>query len=322
MKKENISINDYIKEFDINAENIKNLKDKIEKEINEINISYDKIEKETSKSFELKHEKLLKEEEDIKDKLQTEVTKIKSELEEYLSLSNALIKNYEKINKGIEKLNKGDKNNNINLLQNLTYVSKINKSQKEMINFSQKLMKSLKLNYIEDNIKYEEYYFNGLSIPKDIQISIIKSNEISLSWNIDDFNLVNIDKNKLKYKVEIRKENEKFTNIYEGNNKNCIINKLHLNTNYEIRICSMHNNIFSAWSEIKKIKKIISKLDSIILNESKRCDEFLNKIYEWTGGKNMELLYRGTRDGMTGEEFHTRCNNKGPTICLFKNEKG
>ena len=322
MKKENISINDYIKEFDINAENIKNLKDKIEKEINEINISYDKIEKETSKSFELKHEKLLKEEEDIKDKLQTEVTKIKSELEEYLSLSNALIKNYEKINKGIEKLNKGDKNNNINLLQNLTYVSKINKSQKEMINFSQKLMKSLKLNYIEDNIKYEEYYFNGLSIPKDIQISIIKSNEISLSWNIDDINLVNIDKNKLKYKVEIKKENEKFTNIYEGNNKNCIINKLHLNTYYEIRICSMHNNIFSAWSEIKKIKKIISKLDSIILNESKRCDEFLNKIYEWTGGKNMELLYRGTRDGMTGEEFHTRCNNKGPTICLFKNEKG
>ena len=36
----------------------------------------------------------------------------------------------------------------------------------------------------------------------------------------------------------------------------------------------------------------------------------------------MELLYRGTRDGMSGNAFHNKCNNKGPTICLFKNEKG
>ena len=36
----------------------------------------------------------------------------------------------------------------------------------------------------------------------------------------------------------------------------------------------------------------------------------------------MELLYRGTRDGMSGEAFHNKCNNKGPTISLFKNEKG
>ena len=36
----------------------------------------------------------------------------------------------------------------------------------------------------------------------------------------------------------------------------------------------------------------------------------------------MELLYRGTRDGMSGEAFHNKCNNKGPTISLFKNERG
>ena len=304
----------------MNAENIKNLKNKIDEEINEINLSYDKVEKEISESFELKINKLLNEEKEIKDKLQIEVTKIKSKLEEYLSLSNTLIKNYEKINKGIEKLNKEGKNNDINLLQKLTYVSKINKSLKEMINFSQKLMKNLKLKCEGDNIKYEEYYFNGLSIPKNIEINNIKLNEFNLSWSIEDINLKNFDKNKLKYKVEIRKENEKFSNIYEGNNTNCIINKLNSDTNYEIRLCSLYNNITSSWSDTKKIKTM--KFDSIILNESKRCDEFLNKIYEWTGGKNMELLYRGTRDGMSGEAFHSKCNNKGPTICLFKNEKG
>ena len=36
----------------------------------------------------------------------------------------------------------------------------------------------------------------------------------------------------------------------------------------------------------------------------------------------MKLLYRGTRDGMEGNYFHDKCNNQGPTISLFKNEKG
>ena len=36
----------------------------------------------------------------------------------------------------------------------------------------------------------------------------------------------------------------------------------------------------------------------------------------------MELLYRGTKDGMSGEAFHNKCNNKGPTITLIKNDKG
>ena len=33
---------------------------------------------------------------------------------------------------------------------------------------------------------------------------------------------------------------------------NYIINNLNSDTNYEIRICSVYNNINSIWSEIKK----------------------------------------------------------------------
>ena len=187
-----------------------------------------------------------------------------------------------------------------------------------MNKISQILMKNLKLDFIDDNIKYEEYYFNGLSIPKDIQISDIKVNSCNISWKIDDINILNIDKNKIKYKIEIRKENEQFNSIYENNNMNYNINKLESNTNYEIRICTIYNNIISNYSDIIKFKTF----DSILLGETKKGDECLNKIYEWTGGKNMELLYRGSRDGMSGEAFHNKCNNKGPTISLFKNEKG
>ena len=95
-----------------------NIKNKIENEINNINISYDKVEKETSKACELKHEILINQEKEIKDKLQIEVTKIKSKLVEYLSLVNILIKNYEKINKGIKSLNKDEENKNLKLIKN------------------------------------------------------------------------------------------------------------------------------------------------------------------------------------------------------------
>ena len=98
---------------------------------------------------------------------------------------------------------------------------------------------------------------------------------------------------------------------------NYIINNLNSNTNYEIKICSIYDNNNSIWSESKKIKT--DKFDSTPPNETNRCDEFLNKILERTGGKNMELLYRGSRDGMSGDAFHNRCNNKGPTISLFQN---
>ena len=266
----------------------------------------------------MKHEKLKKEEKEIKDKLDNEVTKIKEKLEEYLSLSNNLIKNSERINKGIKTINKDEENHNIKIIKKLTYISKLNKTQKEMNKISEILMKNIKLDFLDDNIKYEEYYFNGLSIPKEIQISDIKVNSCNISWKIDDINILNIDKNKIKYRIEIRRENEQLKSIYEDNKMNYNINQLEANTNYDIRICSIYNDINSNYSDIIKIKTF----ESILLNETKKGDECLNKIYEWTGSKNMELLYRGTRDGMSGNAFHNKCNNKGPTICLFKNEKG
>ena len=42
-----------------------NIKDKIENEIEKINELYEKMDKETTKSFEIKHEKLIEEEKKI-----------------------------------------------------------------------------------------------------------------------------------------------------------------------------------------------------------------------------------------------------------------
>jgi TLD len=45
--------------------------------------------------------------------------------------------------------------------------------------------------------------------------------------------------------------------------------------------------------------------------------EFIGKLTtDWLQRKEFELLYRGTRDGMTAEAFHEKCDGKGPTLVL------
>jgi hypothetical protein len=44
--------------------------------------------------------------------------------------------------------------------------------------------------------------------------------------------------------------------------------------------------------------------------------EFLTKVAQWLPGKSLDLLYRGSRDGMTPKAFHDRCDGKGPTLVL------
>ena len=103
-------------------------------------------------------------------------------------------------------------------------------------------------------------------------------------------------------------------------NKNYKIINLELDTNYQIRINCINNNLIGNWSEIVRFKTF-DNFDSIILKESGRKKEFLSKIHEWIGNKNMTLLYRGTRDGSKSNVFHNKCDNQGPTLCLYKNDK-
>jgi len=263
----------------------------------------------------MKHEQLIKKENELKEKLKNEVTKIKEKLEIYLSESKNIIKINERINKGIKKMENEEKN----IIKTLSYVSKINKTQKNINKLFNTLMKNIKFKYDDNNIKYEEYYFNGIYIPNNIEFKDISSSSINIYWKIDDINNINIDKNKIKYKVEMRKENEKFIKIYEDNNNNCYINNLEMNTNYEFRICLIYNNIIGEWSQIHKIKTL--DFDSNILKESKREKELIDKINEWIKIKKMELIYRGTRDGSYSNDFHNKCDNKGESIILIKNDK-
>ena len=146
-------------------------------------------------SFKEKHEQLIKEENDLKEKLQIETSKVKENLDNYLSKTNDLIKINEKINNGIKNLENEEKN----LIKTINYISQINKNKKELKHYFKELMKNLKITFDNENniVNYEEYYFNGILIPQDIDFKKINSNSINLQWNIDEYNFINIDKNKI-----------------------------------------------------------------------------------------------------------------------------
>jgi len=160
LKIENITLDIYTKDFNYIIDKTKIYKNKIGKEITKINNLYEKINREVTKSFISKHEKLIKEENELKEKLKNEVNKVKENLEKYLYISNNYIKLSEKINKGINKLDKNNKEME-NIIKIMSYITKINKTGKEMNNIFQD-MRNIKITFNEEQsfIKYEDYYFN------------------------------------------------------------------------------------------------------------------------------------------------------------------
>ena len=320
LKKENLSGEILMNDFEKIVEKANEIKNKIENEINNINKLYDQTVDDITKTYKRRHEELEKEELLKKEKLDNEVTKIKEKLENYLTSTNNELKISERINKGIKNIQKDEKN----MIKILSYISKINKNKKGFNSLFQELMYNIKpsFNEKENEIIFDEYYFNGAPIPNNIEYkdnTFIDFNNIELSWKIND--IKNLDNNKFKFKIELKIENEDFQQIYETDKYEFIINNLKNNTKYEIRICCIYNGVSGSWSE--KFEFTTKKaIDSNILSNTNQKNEFLKKIYEWSGTKSLELLFRGTRDGMYSKNFHEKCDDKGPTITLFRNDKG
>ena len=123
-----------------------------------IDETYDKVDKETTKSFEEKRELLNLEEENLKDKLKNEVTKIKDKFEENMSLIKELLRKCEQIQKGIKNLQKEEKN----MIKTLSYISKVNQNQRKIDNLMNSPMKNMNIEFNKDKciIEYKEYFFN------------------------------------------------------------------------------------------------------------------------------------------------------------------
>ena len=85
------------------------------------------------------------------------------------------------------------------------YISHINKNNKKMIKLSNKIIKEIKFYFDEreNNIKYEEYIFNGLPLMNDINFKIVNGNNLNITWNINN-NKNDFKNENISYKIEMK----------------------------------------------------------------------------------------------------------------------
>lgn len=65
-------------------------------------------------------------------------------------------------------------------------------------------------------------------------------------------------------------------------------------------------------------------INSTILDEAEQIQSLYNFLSEedTIDSSNLDLLYRGSRDGFNSTDFHELCDDKGPTVTIIKDREG
>ena len=222
------------------------MKEKIEKEIKKIEDSQLKVFGEITSSFKKKHLELEKEEKDLKFELITKVTKIKNELENSLKESDKKLSICEKI---IQAGINFEKTFNQNELKKLYYIIEMKKKEEETKNFIKKKIKNYSICFDNkyNDISFDEYYFNVIPIPKDINYEI-KGDNLLLTWKIGDSKI----EEPYEYIIQINVNNKE--KIYKTPFNQFLLEKYESNVEYEVKIRVSSDDEFGDWSEIKNFK--------------------------------------------------------------------
>ena len=122
---------------------------------------------------------------------------------------------------------------------------------------------------------------------------------------------------KVKFKINMKKKNtsESIEEIYE------ILKK------QQNEIDSLKDRIKQQETENNKIKKKKKKKSNLSWNSKIILNDINleNTIKDWINPKSkikFELLFRKSRDGSNGKDFHNFCDNKGPTLTLIQTGNG
>ena len=259
------------------------MKEKIEKEIKKIEDSQLKVFGEITSSFKKKHLELEKEEKDLTFELITKVTKIKDELENSLKESDKILSNCEKI---IQAGINFEKTFNQNELKKLYYIIEMKKKEEETKNFIKKKIKNYSICFDNEynEISFDEYYFNVIPIPKDINYEI-KADNLLLTWKIGDSKI----EEPYEYIIQINVNNKE--KIYKTPFNQFLLEKYESNVEYEVKIRVSSDDEFGVWSEIKKFKIDSNSINTNIFFTSglfnlKNNDNDNKKNYNIFGGPN------------------------------------
>ena len=206
---------------------------------------------EITSSFEERHNQLIETEKGLKAELDLKVTEVKNELENFLIESNDIILSCERTDKANKYYEKKNDNKEIKSLYYISAINKINEKAKTIL---QKPIRNLDIYFNSElnSLDYENYYFSGIPIPKNIKAERQK-NKTLLSWDIDDFRIKDYDIKDIKYNIKIKVNDE--TSTYESLNTNITLDNDLFDIEFEVKIRASIDDCFGNWSKIKKFKK-------------------------------------------------------------------
>ena len=318
MEDNDISFDKSLSEFEEIFLKVKNLKLKIEKEIEKINNSCKKVEDEITFSFKKQYSELDEKEKNIKLGLNLRVYQIKDELEKYLDNSKNILLSCEKT---LDIAKKYEKKNNNNI-KTLYFISEINKSNEKAKEFIIKKIKNLDISLRYDSyVNYDEYCFNGVPNPKNIDVEK-KGDKLFISWDIDDSIIKYINIDNIKYSVTVNNIGSIFDFKEETDNKYIYYKDNEISKEYEIKVRTLLEGYCSEWSIIKKSKIEVAPIINIfadnnqknslpsLFSQPKQTENLFGNIFDNKQNKKNELFGSKENKNENKNPFIIEDNNK------------
>ena len=165
------------------------------------------------------------------------------------------------------------------------------------------------------NDKYKEYTFELKEIEKNEGDKMKDITEIVYEIKKENESLKKENESLKKEISEIKNECNKLKNLTDTQN-----NEIAKIKEQMTMLLDYHNKIKKEKEEEEE-KKLL-KIESSIIKEN---NEYKKALKNWiNSNKKIEaqLLYKKSRDGDQISKFHELCDNKGPTLTIFKTEDG
>ena len=286
--------------------------------VQEENVS---VKEKVSQSFREAHKRLNAEEAAVMEELEKACNEAEEALQKALdSLSE--VREYSAMLSDANSKTEGKRSR----LMELNIVCEMEKQMKAMDELHRKMMKDLKVDWDSEKRKlsFTRNLINGAPIPNKVILSDITNKSVEIRWRCDSTEEMSEADNKcLMYRVEARKFKDiGWKEVYRGKDKKCSVSGLEKNTKYNVCVKCVVGRLQGMWSDVVTFKTKKIYLGSAILSNEPDKEKYEEKLSEWCGTDDFELLYRGTRDGFDGKNFNRLCNNKGKTLALIKNTSG
>lgn len=251
LKDSNLSYKKYIEEFDTVSKKAKDLINKLEDEILILNNSKEPFIQEITEHFNKQRFELDEKEKLTKEEFNKRINKVEDDLKKFLREVKDVMQSCERIKNATNNFE--NRNEDIKI-KTLYYISEINKNNiiaKELYDEPMKTLK-FKIGGICTPVYYYNYYFNGIPVPEDIYIRENDSG-IKISWKIGEIMHDYIDKDKIKYIIEVNYNNIKEA-LYESFDSEIVLEDQKKGDEYQVRIRINLDNTFGRWSEITNFR--------------------------------------------------------------------